>query len=381
MIERRLLAVRYPCHRKGATGVRCCRSFRFVLESANHPFETLEIDQVKAAVCVASAAILVSPAAHAHHSYHMYDLQQTVTLDGHVIDFEYVYPHAFIKLEVTGEDGTRVIWDVEAVSPGRLQRRGVMANSLATGDRVSIAAYPPRNAQRRMAAGNVVTKADGTALSVGFLGFDLPGPDSAAVATSLEGPWLGEESYAQVSFLEILQDWPLTQQGRDALNAFDGSQTPAVDCVPYSAPITMLAPEPMIVSISETLVTILPQSNDSERLIYVDGRPHPETAVPGIQGHSIGYWEDGALIVDTIQFAAHESGNALGVPSGTRKHLTERFSLSEDGTRLNYSFTIDDPEFLTGPVSGGSQWAYRPDIEFELAVCDPENARRFLGAF
>lgn len=311
----------------------------------------------------------------------MYDLEQTVTLEGRVIGFEYAYPHAFIKLESSGEDGTPIIWDVEAVSPGRLQRRGVTGDSLTAGDRVSIDAYPPRNAQRRMAAGNVVTKADGTKLSIGFLGFDLPAPDSAVEATSLAGLWLGEENYAQVSFLDILEGWPLSQPGRDALEAFDGSQTPAVNCVPYSPPITMLAPEPIVVSIRETTVTILPQSNDSERSIYVDGRPHPETAEPSIQGHSIGYWEDGALMVDTIYFAAHESGNALGVPSGTGKHLTEKFSLDEDGTTLNYSFTIEDPEFLTAPVSGGSKWTYRPDIEFTLAVCDPAIARRFLGAF
>jgi hypothetical protein len=298
-----------------------------------------------------------------------------------VIAFEYVYPHGFIKLEVSGETGAPVIWDVETVSPGRLRRRGVMSDSLTRGDRVSIAAYPARNSQRQMAAGNQVTKADGTQLSVGFLGSDLPAPVSAAFATSFEGHWLGEGNYDQVSYLDILQDWPLTQQGREALNAFDGSQTPAINCVPYSAPITMLAPEPIVVSISETAVTILPQSNDSERLIYVDGRPHPETAEPSIQGHSIGHWEEGTLIVDTIHFAAHESGNALGVPSGTTKHLTERFSLSDDGKILNYDFTIEDPEFLEGPVRGNSQWTYRPDIAFELGVCDPGSARRFLQAF
>jgi len=311
----------------------------------------------------------------------MYNLQQMVTLEGRVLDYDYVFPHVFVTLEVRGEDGTSIVWDVEAVSPGRLERRGVSSSSLSAGDEVSIVAYPPRNSERRVAAGNVITKADGTELSIGFLGFDLPAPNQPAIATSLAGVWLGQESYAQVSFLDILAEWPLTEPGRDALNRFDGSQTPSVDCVPYPPPLTMLAPEPMVLSIDETVVTILPQSNDSARVIYTDGRPHPGVAEPSIQGHSTGYWEDGALVVDTIHFAEHESGNALGVPAGTGKHLTERFSLSEDGTTLDYSFTLEDPEFLTGPVSGSSQWTYRPDIEFELGVCNLDSARRFLEAF
>jgi hypothetical protein len=355
-------------------------SLGFVVRSLD-PFESLEICPVRASRRVIWAAILVSPAALAHHSYHMYDLQHTAMLEGRVISFDYVYPHAFIELEVSAEDGTTIIWDIETVSPGRLQRCGVASNSLAAGERVRIAANPPRNVQRRIAAGSVVTKADGSELVIGFQGCDPPEPESTAAATSLGGLWLAEESYAQVSFPDILGEWPLTQPGRDALDRFDGSQTPAVNCVPYSPPITMLAPEPMVININEVTVTILPQSYDSERLIYVDGRPHPDDLGLSIQGHSIGHWDDGVLIVDTVLFAEHESGNALGIPSGTGKHLTERFALSEDGTTLNYSFTVEDPQFLTAPVSGSSQWTYRPDLEFELSVCDPESARRFLDAF
>ena len=87
------------------------------------------------------------------------------------------------------------------------------------------------------------------------------------------------------------------------------------------------------------------------------------------------------MIVDTIHFSEHETGNALGVPGGLEKHLTERFTLGEDGTKIDYSFSIEDPEFLTGPVTGSSQWTYRPDIEPVRATCDAESARRFLDAF
>ncbi len=61
--------------------------------------------------------------------------------------------------------------------------------------------------------------------------------------------------------------------------------------------------------------------------------------------------------------------------------MTERFALSEDETKINYSYSIEDPEFLTGPAIGGSQWTFRPDVEPVRATCDLEAAGRFLHAF
>ena len=56
------------------------------------------------------------------------------------------------------------------------------------------------------------------------------------------------------------------------------------------------------------------------------------------------------------------------------------FAADRDGTEINYSFSLDDPEYLTEPVTGEGQWKYRPDHEFERLPCDPEVARRFLDA-
>lgn len=44
---------------------------------------------------------------------------------------------------------------------------------------------------------------------------------------------------------------------------------------------------------------------DTERPVYMDGRGHPEDGEPTIQGHSIGWWEDDTLVVDTANFAYH----------------------------------------------------------------------------
>ena len=40
-----------------------------------------------------------------------------------------------------------------------------------------------------------------------------------------------------------------------------------------------------------------------------------------------------------------------GVMAGPRKHMVERFTLTEDRTRLRYEVTVEDPDFLTAPAT------------------------------
>ena len=71
-------------------------------------------------------------------------------------------------------------------------------------------------------------------------------------------------------------------------------------------------------------------------------------------------------MIDTIGFPADWSGLALNVPAGPRKHMVERLTLTEGGTRLRYEVSVEDPDFLTGPATLTQQWDHRPDLEFAL---------------
>ena len=109
----------------------------------------------------------------------------------------------------------------------------------------------------------------------------------------------------------------------------------------------------------------------SERIIYTDGRQHPDNGEPTNLGHSIGWWEDGVLVVDTRLFSGHRFGNhTSGVPSGTQKHLVERYSLSDDGTRAIIDYTIEDPEFLTEPFVGQTTMIYSPHLQLFAYDCN-----------
>jgi hypothetical protein len=97
-----------------------------------------------------------------------------------------------------------------------------------------------------------------------------------------------------------------------------------------------------------------------------------------VHGHSIGRWDGGTLVVDTTHFSPHRLGNGAGLPSGARKHLVERFALNSAGG-LDYSFELEDPDYLKQRVTGTTQWLYRPDLEYVATPCDRDNAKRFLA--
>ena len=114
------------------------------------------------------------------------------------------------------------------------------------------------------------------------------------------------------------------------------------------------------------------------RIIRTDGSGHIDSRIRQYHGDSIGHWEGDVLVVDTARFAKHGIGNAQKLPSGPDKRLTERFQLSQDKTRIFYSFELTDPTYLAAPVSYKFEWVYSPDFEMVQLPCDQESAKRYL---
>ena len=100
-----------------------------------------------ATVAIGAAGLTVGPSASAHHSFAMYDADQTVTLDGVVKDFQWSNPHALVWVlrEVRGAPAPE-LWTVELpTSPAGLLRMGWDKRSLQPGDRVVMEIHPLRD--------------------------------------------------------------------------------------------------------------------------------------------------------------------------------------------------------------------------------------------
>jgi hypothetical protein len=103
----------------------------------------------------------------AHHAFAAeFDLKKPVTLHGKVTKMEWVNPHAWIHLDVTGPDGKVTSWMVEGGSPNILLRRGFTKNSLETGTEIVVEGYQAKNGENRANGANI-TFNDGKRLFLG----------------------------------------------------------------------------------------------------------------------------------------------------------------------------------------------------------------------
>jgi uncharacterized protein DUF6152 len=384
---------------------------------------------------LAAACVLTAAPAIAHHSPAAFDMLKQVTITGTVTSFEWLNPHAYVSVENDADGRT---WLIELVSPSALKQFGWTPATLAKGDRVTVTASPSRNAARNTGflqsieksgsvlyvnprpipgtpPGPAVAAASGAPppnagppgspppnagppggppRSAGAPGG--PSPPSAGApggppppgsrsggapafsAKSLAGIWATLPGPALPQLLNNSFQLPTTPRGAAAIRDFtDAAANPGRDCAPYGVPLYMILPIFRSIEIGADAIVIRGEESRIDRTVHMNRSTH-DGATASLLGDSIGRWEGGALVIDTALFTEHAMGNAGGLPSSTRKHLVERFELTPDGTTLAYTFTIEDPEYLTAPVQGMSRWAYRPDVKFEPLECNLENARKFL---
>jgi hypothetical protein len=73
----------------------------------------------------------------AHHSTTMYNMAAPTTVTGKVKRFEWTNPHAYIYLDVTGEDGKVTTWEIEMMSLNHLKSYGWTRKTVVEGDTIS----------------------------------------------------------------------------------------------------------------------------------------------------------------------------------------------------------------------------------------------------
>jgi hypothetical protein len=123
-------------------------------------------------------------------------------------------------------------------------------------------------------------------------------------------------------------------------------------CHYLGMPFIMGQSPPIDIVQSKDEILIMSEQSSAPRHIYIDGRGHPDASTyePTTNGHSIGQWEGGTLVVDTIGF--NEVGQRA-IPGGGMRtrtsHLVERFRLLDGGNRLSITFTWTDPNVYLKP--------------------------------
>src|SRR5947199_6733414 len=144
----------------------CAGFFNEEVSTVRSKFVTLMI-----AIALLGAAVPV----WAHHAFAAeFDANKPVKFRGTVTKMEWINPHAWIHIDVKGEDGKVTPWMIEAAAPTALLRRGWTKQSLLPGTEIYIEGFQAIDGTNK-ANGSIITFTDGKKLFVGSSG-DGEGP-------------------------------------------------------------------------------------------------------------------------------------------------------------------------------------------------------------
>ncbi len=170
-------------------------------------------------------------------------------------------------------------------------------------------------------------------------------------------------------YLDGFQAWKAEVRANNGVTKSNTSH-----CMPPGMPGIMSLPQyPYEFLITPGRVTINQEAWMQTRHIWTDGRRHPEDPDPTFMGHSVGHWEGGTLVADTV---AIKDTVPLGMGMGhsDKLHILERLHLkSDDPDTLIDEITVEDPEALEHPYTTTATYhrdRYGELLEFECAEND-----------
>jgi hypothetical protein len=302
-----------------------------------------------AAALVACLSFEIMPA-NGHHSFALFDRENTVMLSGTVKEFQWTNPHAWLIAMHEKHNCMN-------------KHRIVLSAALL----IPLIASPIH---------------EGSAQSLPPEGLDLTGI-WLGVGHSPSGPYRNSP---------FPNPPPFTDKGRELSSYWSDPRTNlGARCLPGGGPAGMMNGSdffPIEIIQRPEQVTIIFELMQQVRRVFMDGRPHPgpDDLERSWMGHSIGHWDGATLVVDTIGVRAgplNGSGAAIIVrdtdaeprmPYTETMHAIERIRLLDDGEYLEVELTIDDPTVYTKPFTVTRYWHRSPETPIIEYICT-ENLR------
>jgi hypothetical protein len=357
--------------------------------------------------CFAVPAALCALPAVAHHSNSAYQVDEIITLEGTVVEWQWINPHTWLVMSVE-DGGEQVEWLVEGRAPGILGRAGWSPEVLQPGESVTVHASPSKDGSLVGIIARV-TKSDGTIL--GNRPETAAAIDAEIARRAAESRIGGRPNFSGVYYPfnpnapaqgpQQRTDGPLPPPTRSSPTS-DGSQgrspnapklTPdylaqwdiiaasrtagsyeydnIANCLPPGMPAMMGMAYGMEVMQTEDKITFFSEHQDALRRVYLDGREPSEAVLndPTYAGYSTGHWEDDTLVVETVAMTTKSYIDGSS-PHSDQMTVSERIRLIEPGV-LEDRITVYDPVALEEPwqITRTYRKAAHPDDELREFAC------------
>lgn len=353
--------------------------------------------------------------AYAHHSISPhYDTTKPISFSGVVTDFKFVNPHSFLYVDVEDTDGNINNYQCEMQAAVILRHSGWTDELFAAGEKVTVNGSAARRVPYGCAFGGA-TLEDGTQVGRSGVIVSSTGAETQSTGSenepivdssdSIFGSWrtanhfrpngdlVGdliafpfdgerpseEEIGTEQNPFGIYASY-LTEAGLAASESFDLIyDDPSLFC--GGASIMRAAHEPNGISeISQEgdLIYIKHQYMDVVRTVHTDTREHPGDIQASMAGHSVGWFEDDELIIDTVGFEAGVLFPHPGILHSNQMSVRERLRLSEDNGQLIREYEATDPPNFSKPIPGQTIWnrSDRPLQAFNCIELSGENSAR-----
>jgi hypothetical protein len=151
---------------------------------------------------------------------------------------------------------------------------------------------------------------------------------------------------------------------------------PHIHCLPYGMPRAFAVNGPFEIVQAQGQVFMFFEADHLVRRIYTDGRKHPQDADPTYMGHSIGRWDQDALVVDTVGLNDLTWLDSIGHPHSDALHVTERVRRVDRST-LEINFTFEDPKAYVKPWGGTKRFELKPDWEISEQLACEDHLREY----
>ncbi len=313
----------------------------------------------------ATLGLLVLPAlASAHHSrvHFSGEVQEFV---GEITDLQWRNPHIVFTLKTMNSSGQAELINVETNSFYYLRRMGVTREHFETGGLVRVAARESSRRAGRFITDNVMLP-DGRELILDTdvkprWGGEYIGGDDRWITKELQLTETEIQNrglfrvWSLPTWQERTQHLPFTEAAIAGRSAWSPAENFVIRCEQPGMPRPMFNPHPFEFIDKGGYYTLLGEEFDIVRTIHMSDAEDPQDQPPTRLGYSLGRWEDNTLVIVTTRIS-WPYFDGIGTPQSEAVELLERFTLSEDQSRLDYHLTIEDPATFTGPATLKTHW-------------------------